>query len=52
MLQVNQTCSEAEATVYRQKIGDIFYILVFGLLEPLYQEHPQLKPSDWDDRCA
>jgi len=52
MLQVNQTCSEAEATVYRQKIGDIFYILVFGLLEPLYQEHPQLKPSDWDDRKA
>jgi hypothetical protein len=50
MLHVNKTCSEDEAAVYRQKIGDLFYILVFGLLEPLYEEHPQLKPPDWDDR--
>ena len=40
MLEVNKTCSEAEAAGYRQKIGDIFYILVLGLLEPLYEEHP------------
>jgi hypothetical protein len=50
MLQVNASCGEAEAALYREKIGDIFYILVFGLLEPLYEEHPRLKPADWDDR--
>jgi hypothetical protein len=48
--RVKQTCSEEEAAVYQQKVGDIFYIIVFDLLEPLYEEHPQLKPADWDDR--
>jgi hypothetical protein len=47
--RVKQSCSEGEATVYSQKIGDIFYIIVFDLLEPLYEEHPQLKPADWDN---
>lgn len=48
--QVSTACSEAETSIYRKKIGDIFYIIVFGLLEPLYEEHPQLKPSDWEAR--
>lgn len=47
MLQVNKHCSEEEAAAYRDKIGDIFYIITFKLLEPLYEQHPQLKPADW-----
>jgi hypothetical protein len=47
--RVMQSCSEEEATVYKQKVGDIFYIITFGLMEPLYEEHPQLKPENWDD---
>ena len=50
MLQVNARCGETEAAIYREKVGDIFYILVFGLLEPLYKQHPQLKPAGWDDQ--
>lgn len=50
MRQVSNTCSEAETATYRKKIGDICYIIVFGLLEPLYAEHPQLKPPDWETR--
>lgn len=50
VLRVNQSCSEVEAKRYRQKIGDIAYILVFDILEPLYEEHPGLKPADWDGR--
>ena len=49
---VNTNCSEAEAANYREKIGDIFYIIVFKLLEPLYEEHPQLKPPEWDVQRA
>lgn len=49
ILRVNAGCGEAEASLYREKIGDIFYVIVFGLLEPLYKKHPQLKPPDWDD---
>jgi hypothetical protein len=48
MRQVSTACSEAESAIYRKKIGDIFYIITFGLLEPLYEEHPQLKPPDWE----
>jgi hypothetical protein len=47
--RVMHSCSEEEATVYKQKVGDIFYIITFGLMEPLYEEHPQLKPENWDD---
>jgi hypothetical protein len=50
--RVKQSCSEEEAAIYSQKIGDIFYILVFHLLEPLYEEHPQLKPESWDEASA
>ena len=49
ILRVNAGCSEAAASLYREKIGDIFYIIVFGILEPLYGKHPQVKPPDWDD---
>ncbi|ADV82718.1 hypothetical protein [Terriglobus saanensis] len=48
IVSVNAGCGEAEASLYREKIGDIFYIIVFGILEPLYEKHPQLKPQDWD----
>jgi hypothetical protein len=46
---VNDNCPEAEAQTYRHAIGKIFYTLIFDLWEPLYQEHPGLKPADWDD---
>lgn len=48
MVRVNAGCDEVEAARYREKIGDIFYVIVFGILEPLYEKHPQLKPPDWD----
>jgi hypothetical protein len=49
MVRVRESCSKEETETYSQKIGDIFYIIVFDLLEPLYDEHPQLKPADWDN---
>jgi hypothetical protein len=48
MVRVRRNCSEAEAASYGERIGDIFYIITFKLLEPLYEEHPQLKPPAWD----
>lgn len=49
---VNENCSEAESQVYRHAIGKIFYNLIFDLWEPLYQEHPGLKPADWDQKTG
>ena len=48
MVRFRKSCSKEVTETYSQKIGDIFYIIVFDLLEPLYDEHPQLKPTDWD----
>jgi hypothetical protein len=46
--EVNKHCSEEQAKAYRQKITTLFSILAFELMEPLYEAHPKLKPSDWD----
>jgi hypothetical protein len=46
---VNENASAAESEKYRHAVGKILYTLVFDLWEPLYQEHPRLKPADWDD---
>lgn len=46
---VNENGSEAESERYRHIIGKIFYVLIFEIWEPLYQEHPRLKPADWED---
>ncbi len=47
---VNERCSREEAEAYREKVGNIFYDIVFKMLEPLSDKHPELKPLDWDDR--
>jgi hypothetical protein len=47
--RVNEHCSAGEATEYRQRVGKIFYTIVFDLLEPLYNQHPTLKPEGWTD---
>lgn len=49
ILEVNRGCNEEQAKAYRQRIGSLFSILVFDLMEPLYKAHPELKPSDWED---
>jgi len=47
--QVNEHCSAGEAEDYRQRIGKIFYTMIFDLWEPLYKQHPELKPEDWTE---
>ena len=51
LLYVNERCDEDEARAYRERVGDLFYNLIFKVLEPLYVDHPQLRPKDWDDRA-
>ena len=47
ILLVNRTCSADDAQAYRQRVGDAFYTITFKLLEPIYAQHPMLKPTDW-----
>ena len=43
-------CDETQFKAYSQQIGDLFYTITFKLLEPIYFQHPELRPEDWEDK--
>jgi hypothetical protein len=46
---VRERCSEEETKNYLQQVGNVLYELIFRMMEPLYKEHPELKPEGWTD---
>lgn len=44
---VRKTCTSEEAAAYQKAIGRVIYPIIFDVLEPLYVEHPALKPPKW-----
>jgi hypothetical protein len=46
---VSGTCPAEDATAYRRATANIVGSIVFDVLEPLYEQHPSLKPANWDD---
>lgn len=46
---VKQACPPDEAAAYQKATGRIVSPIVMQVLEPLYRQHPALKPSNWDD---
>lgn len=46
---VKGASSPEEYTQYRKAVGKIACRIVFDVLEPLYDQHPELKPPKWDD---
>jgi hypothetical protein len=46
---VKETCPTDEANSYQKATGRIVGPIVMQVLEPLYNKHPGLKPSNWDD---
>jgi hypothetical protein len=43
-------CTEPELKAYSDHVSDLFYVITFKLLEPLYHQHPDLRPDGWDDQ--
>ena len=50
LVLAREACNESQLKEYNRHVGDLFYIITFKLLEPLYQQHPELRPEDWDDK--
>jgi hypothetical protein len=48
MAAVQETCSHEEYVAYSEAAGKVVAPIIFEVLEPLYSDHPALKPSDWD----
>ena len=46
------SCGEAESKAYIEQAGDLMYAIIFKLLEPLYFQHPAIRPEGWDNRPA
>jgi hypothetical protein len=48
MAAVQETCSHEEYVAYANAVGKVVAPVIFEVLEPLYSNHPALKPSGWD----
>lgn len=45
---VNERCSPEEYKAYKKATGKVVSSIVFDIIEPLYEKHPELKPPDWE----
>jgi hypothetical protein len=50
MLIARSACDAAQIEEYSKYVGDLFYIITFKLLEPIYLQHHELRPGDWKDK--
>jgi hypothetical protein len=46
--QVRQRCSTEETDRYVSAVGVVCAEIIFKLMEPLYEAHPHLAPSNWN----
>jgi len=46
---VKEHCSAEEYAAYVKGTSKIAQGIVFGVMEPLYEKNPNLKPLNWDD---
>jgi hypothetical protein len=42
---VQDTCDEEDFKTYRQAIGRVLGEMLFQVVNPLYEDHPSLKPE-------
>ena len=47
--KVKVVCPPEEHAAYKKAIGKVVSRIVFDVLEPLYDQNPTLKPTQWDD---
>jgi hypothetical protein len=48
ILKVEQTCPTREFEEYRHSIAHILGRVLLEVLNPLYMQHPSLKPPDFE----
>jgi hypothetical protein len=37
-----------EFLAYREGVGKVLEMMLWELLNPIYKQHPDIKPKDWD----
>jgi hypothetical protein len=46
--KVDEVCSVDESAIYKRRTGKLINAIFETLLEPIYSEHPALKPPELD----
>ncbi len=46
---VEENCSAEEAEQYINAMGKVVGYMIFEIMEPIYEKHPELNPIDKDD---
>ncbi|MEB7938338.1 MULTISPECIES: hypothetical protein [Escherichia] len=44
--RVQQTCDESELNTYRSAVGEIMGRMLIDIMNPIYKQHPELKPKE------
>jgi hypothetical protein len=47
---VRARCDVDETQAYLQRVGDLFYNIIFKVQEHLYEQHPEMWPENWGER--
>jgi hypothetical protein len=47
---VMESCSNSEFEAYRAAVGQIMGTMLLDVMNPIYREHPDLKPPELDER--
>lgn len=45
---VEKTCSAEDFAAYNKAVAQVLGAIVIGVMEPLYDQNPALKPHNWD----
>lgn len=48
LLKVRDNCNNDEFQVYKKAVGRIMGMILLDILNPLYDEHPNIKPDELD----
>lgn len=46
---VMESCSQPEFESYRAAVGQIMGTMLLDVMNPIYREHPDLKPAELED---
>ena len=46
VLYVQQACDESELNIYSSAVGEIMGRMLIDIMNPIYKQHPELKPKE------
>ena len=45
---VRENCNDKEIIQYREALGKVIGYMIIDIMEPIYEEHPDIRPPELD----